>query len=86
MNEPSTVSPGFVGWVAAAFSSATGALLGLVWKKHNEEIKDIKTTMETNRREMRDAVIAVHTKIEANDRTAQDRHLELMKVLLERNH
>lgn len=65
------------------------------WKRHEDDIKgiddraqkaikELKETVETNRKEMRSGIIDLHRKVEGIDSNAQTRHNELMIVLLEK--
>ena len=76
------VSPEFIGWIAAAFASITGSLLAVVWKKHGQEIKEIKDTAERNRKELKDSIILVYSKLEAADVRAQARHDDVVRMIV----
>lgn len=92
---------GAIGWVVGVVVSILTALVGLVWRKHNEEIDDLKKRIDTmtlrsdfdkHEERMRDAVIALHAKVEAasaelrnsiaaNEHAATSRHIELLTAL-----
>lgn len=79
-------------WGCGALASGCSVLLGIIWKKHNEEIASIKESLtmtvkypeyERNRQEMRENIILVHQKIENSEHAAQIRHDALMQTLLQ---
>ena len=72
-------------WVITSATALMGLLLGGIWKKHNEEIAAIKHSIEVNRVETRDAIIALHDRVEQSNRDAVQRHIDLMNRLNERN-
>lgn len=88
-----------LGALASAVTAIGGWLFHRVIDKHDEEIADIKrgiasvdakvdgkldrTEWEQNRRESRDNIITLHDKIEQIGRDGENRHRELMNILLQ---
>ena len=63
-----------IGWLIGIATSVLTALIGLIWRKHNEEIDELKKRIDTmtlrtdfdkHEERMRDSVIALHAKLEA---------------------
>jgi len=89
-----------LGGLAAAISGIGGWLFRRIIAKHDEEIDSIKggiraveakldskvdrETWEQHRREARDNLITLHEKVEQIGRDGEQRHRELMHILLER--
>lgn len=88
-----------LGAAAAGISTVGGWLFKRVIAKHDEEIAGLnagikrveakvdskvdQATWEQNRRESRENVIALHSKIDHQASVSEERHRELLNILLE---
>jgi hypothetical protein len=89
-----------IGWIVTLL----GGLIGLIWRKHNAEIHEIKKALarkldaelfDKTEDRLRTGIIDLHKKVEEatsdlyhkideNERSATNRHIELLNAMRER--